>query len=388
MAETCIGSLTSRLYAAGLNVLEKDQLECKPQTLESDDVLAQRGPPLPRSLPHFSTDDIELGASSCDPDLTEMLHNQPTKLADTLGYIDDTKINLAQHDHPKKRRRKAGALTVIDGANVKVDGSASPDEDEANEEDSDGNSSGIESDPDEEMALEAYRPDNPYPSSKKRRRSFSELLSGISPPCQHLLLLVKHPFKFLHHLPATENVDESWSVDVNSLSQKLRIHAVMQTVTARFGTIGARLVRILHAKGKLDEKSLSTLALMSQKTMRALLTKLSRAGFIEVQEIPKDSQRAPSKTMYLWSFEEERCRKRLLDDTYTAMCRILQRISIEQATVRDTVEKSERTDVQGHEDTLLSVEERRALAEWASREEMLLGELGRLDDFVAVLRDF
>ena len=202
------------------------------------------------------------------------------------------------------------------------------------------------------------------------------------------MLLATHKYNFLHHLPATLLADERWSVDIHALADHLRKHTILQTITSRFTPLGARLVRMLQQRGKVDEKTLASLGLFNQKTMRALLAKMNREGFVEVQEIPKDTNRNASKIVFLWFFDEERCRKRILDDTYKAMCRVLQRIGVEREKVRGTVEKSERIDVEGNEDQFLGESEKKALAEWRAKQEKLLGELMRLDDLVAVLRDF
>lgn len=122
--------------------------------------------------------------------------------------------------------------------------------------------------------------------------------------------------------------------------------------------------------------------------MRAVLTAMNRAGFLELQEVPKGNDRQPSKTIFLWFFDVERCRRRVLDETYKTMTRVLQRIGVERERVKDTVDKSERVDVQGHEEEMMTEAEKKALEEWRAKEEQLLGELGKLDDLVAVLRDF
>ena len=47
-----------------------------------------------------------------------------------------------------------------------------------------------------------------------------------------------------------------------------------------------------------------------------------------------------------------------------------------------------RIDVVGKEEQYLSKGERAALVDWKKREEKMLAQLSRLDDMVAVLRDF
>ncbi|KAL8790864.1 MAG: hypothetical protein Q9195_006189 [Heterodermia aff. obscurata] len=389
LAEASIGTVTSQVYAAALRMLE-DQLELKRRTLFSDDVNAVDDGPLPRELPQFSTSDLSTEITfSADSNLKGVCFPSPADLADSLGHADDQEIDLTAYDHRKKRRKKmVKPDTDDDSDHVKVDGFASPDEDESTDDIGDGNVSNVESDPEDQIASEDYHPSQPNPRKRRISHSSDPPKPLPNPLTQHLLLLAHHPYQFLHHLPATLSADEAWSVDIHALSKHLLIHSLTRTVTAKFGPLAARLVRILQQKGKVDEKTLTTLSLMNQKTMRKLLSELSSEGFIELQEVPKDTQRAPMKTMFFWFFDEERCRKRVLDVTYKTMCRLLQRITVERAKVKDTVEKSERVDVRGREDEFLGAGEKEALGGWRAREERLLGELGRLDDLVAVLRDF
>ena len=368
----------------------EDQLELKRRTLFSDDVNAVEDGPLPRELPQFSTSDLSTEiTTSADSNLKDFSFPGPTDLADSLGHADGEKIDLTAYGHRKKRRKKrVKPDTDDDSDDVQVVGFASSDEDESTDDIGDGNVSNVESDGEDQIASEEYHPSQANTRKRRGSESPAPLKAPPSPLTQHLLLLAHHPYKFLHHLPATISADEAWSVDIHALSKHLLIHSLTRTVTAKLGPLAARLVRILQQKGKLDEKTLTSLSLMNQKTMRTLLSELSSEGFIELQEVPKDTQRAPMKTMFFWFFDEERCRKRVLDMTYKTMCRLLQRITVERAKVKETVEKSERVDVQGHEDEFLGEGEKEALAGWRAKEERLLGELGRLDDLVAVLRDF
>ena len=389
LAEECVGTLSSKIYAVALGILEKDQLQCKEKTLYSEDVSKLENKPKPRDLPQFSTNDLRMAIlSSNNRDLQNAAAGKSTELVDNLGYVSETNINLAQYDHPKKRRRKARKSDDEDSEDSTVDGFASPDESDDSGDEGEENISGVDSDSDEHRASQGFLPINAV--SKKRRRSHGSAPHGtpLSPLTQHLMLLATHKYKFLHYLPATLVADERWSVDVHALSDHLRKHTILQTITSRFTPLGARLVRMLEQRGKVDEKTLASLGLFNQKAMRALLAKMNRQGFVEVQEVPKDTNRSAAKIVFLWFFDEERCRKRILDDTYKAMCRVLQRIDVEREKVRGTVEKSERTDVEGNEDQFLSKGEKEALAGWRAKQDKLLGELMRLDDLVAVLRDF
>ena len=133
---------------------------------------------------------------------------------------------------------------------------------------------------------------------------------------------------------------------------------------------------------------IGALGLMNQKVMRAKLATMHEHGHLELQEIPRDNQRQPSRNMFFWFFDMERCRKKVVEECYKSMARCLQRAKGEMEGVQTLLEKAERSDVVGREDEFLGEDERIGLEQWREREERLLGEVGRLDELVAVLRDF
>ncbi|KAL0260408.1 RNA polymerase III subunit C82 [Diplodia seriata] len=202
----------------------------------------------------------------------------------------------------------------------------------------------------------------------------------------HCSLLFEDPRRFVRWVGSRGGGE--YKVDFRPLTLSLIQHELEATVLSRWGPLAARIIRILHAKGKLDEKQVSTTGLMRTKEIRAALTAMQEAGVVETQEVPKDNTRAPSRTMYFWFFDQDRCRQLVLTDTYKAMARILQRIKVERAKVQSVIDKAERSDVVGNEDRFLTETEKRALRTWREGEEKLLVQLERQDNLVAILRDF
>ena len=361
-AEQSIGTTTSLVYAQVLRKLEPIIIECRVDARSSEDEDLDEELD-PSTLPSVSTD--------------ELVHSLDESIDFSKGIanVDPGRINLSQFDHRKKHRKKE----PVDSDNeAMVDGDASSDEDEdMNDASPATNISKVDSDPETPDPNAAYGSKGP-PTAKSR-------LFAIR---QHLLLLALHPPRFLYRVPANLYQPERWAVAFKPLTKHLLSLSLTQVITARFSPLAARLARILDEKGKLDEKTLTALGLINQKTMRALLTAMHRAGHIELQEIPRDTQRQPSRTMYLWYFDPERCKAKLLEETYKSMSRALQRVKEEREEMRGLLEKADRTDVIGKEEQLLSVAERRALEVWRGAEERLLGEVGRLDDLVGLFRDF
>lgn len=364
LAENCIGTTTSKVYAEVLRKLETKMLQCKEETRPLEDPDERDA----NSLPQVSTHDLAA------------LFQDSTDFAGAIGQADPDKVDLTVIDHPEKLRRKVSADKDWANENTIVDDASSEEDEDENHNDTD--KSDVASDADSlPSSLSTPTKTSATPLVTSKRGAFSALR-------QHLLLLCEHPHRFLYHLPRTSSIPEKWAVDFSVLSATLLDITLTQTISARFGPLATRLVNILAARGKLDEKTLTALGLLNQKTMRSLLTAMHQAGYLQLQEIPRENNRQPSRTLYLWAWDADRARAKLLEECYATIARLVQRARVEREQVRETVEKASRTDVVGREDEFLGEGERRALEEWRGREERIWGEVGRLDEVVGIVRDF
>lgn len=203
---------------------------------------------------------------------------------------------------------------------------------------------------------------------------------------QHLSLLAQPPHKLTSNVSLTDKI--KWRIEFRHLARKLRHLELERTIESRYGDVALRVVRVLHAKGKLDEKRLQEISLLPFKDLRQTLASMQAGGFVDLQEVPRDAQRQPSKTIYLWYYDPDRICSSILEDTYKAMSRCLQRLRFERDREKDFLEKTERSDVKGNEERYLSEAEQEHLQRWRAKEALLLGEVARLDDMVAVFRDY
>lgn len=202
---------------------------------------------------------------------------------------------------------------------------------------------------------------------------------------QHLSLLSQPPY----NLTGSNNTEGiKWYIPFRGLARKLRHLELERMIESRYGDVALRVIRVLQAKGKLDEKRLQEISLLPMKDVRQTLATMQKGGFVDLQEVPKDAQRQPSKTIFLWYYDADRVTSSILEDTYKAMSRTLQRIKTERERSRDFLEKTERTDVKGHEEDYLTELELVELQRWKDLEALLITEVARLDDMVAVFRDY
>ncbi|EME47326.1 hypothetical protein DOTSEDRAFT_69302 [Dothistroma septosporum NZE10] len=197
----------------------------------------------------------------------------------------------------------------------------------------------------------------------------------------HLKLLEEHPKTFCRRVGGGGGGE--WKVHFPSLTDNLIQADIDSTVSARYGKVAVRIVRLLRERGRLEEKQVAAFVMMRIKDVRAVLTILQYAGFVESQEIPKDASRQPSRAVYLWFHEQSRVQSLILQQTYQSMSRALQRLGRERAAYRGIIEKAESVAVKD-----LPQPERKILAEWRELEERLWVGVQRMDELVALFRDF
>ncbi|KAI0397139.1 RNA polymerase III subunit RPC82 [Xylariaceae sp. FL0594] len=200
---------------------------------------------------------------------------------------------------------------------------------------------------------------------------------------QHLLLLGEAKQQFVRHCGQNE-----WTVDFGPLVQQLRYIELDTMIEDSFGRQGLRLTRILREKGKLDDKTLPAMALMRKPDVHVKMAEMEMAGFLEVQEVPRDNNRAANRTMFFWFFDEARTLKRVLDNAYKSMVRCLERLDVERYKKRSALSMTERKDVQGREQSALRDDVYKDYLEYLDIEKKLLSQVSRLDDLVAIFQDF
>ncbi|KAK6845258.1 DNA-directed RNA polymerase III subunit RPC3 [Apiospora arundinis] len=203
---------------------------------------------------------------------------------------------------------------------------------------------------------------------------------------QHLLILAESGIHFVRH-SGTRDQGE-WTVDFEVLFRQLRFLELDTIIEDTFGREGLRLIKILRAKGKIDDKTLPTMALMQKGDVHMKMVEMELAGFLDVQEVPRDNNRVAARTLFLWFFDEHRTLTRTLDNTYKAMVRHLQRLEVEAQKKKNILSLVERSDVQGMEEEKLSGDAFNEYQSFLDIQSRLLGQVSKLDDLVSVLRDF
>ena len=361
LAEQAVGNITSQIYERAIRKMERKLLACSEGSEEKDDDDEEESL---SDLPSVTTN--ELAA----------MFSETSRLDDAMGKVDPEMAEDIS-DHPKKRRRKPNGIQ--DEAMVERDTSGEEPDSSGSSGDESDNISVIDIDSDQDMAENDYAPNG--------ERVFAPNLHHRAIR-QHLLLLAQHPDCFFYYLRATPTEPERWAVKFHVLRRTAVLKTIFHTIDNRLGTLSTRLARICQQHGRMDDKSLQSKSLLTQKEMRARLLEMQKGGLLDLQEVPRDNSRLASRTTFLYYMDEGKAKAKLTDECYKTMTRCLQRLAMEREKVTAVLEKTERIDVKGREDELLGAKEKEALGRWKTQEEMIWGEVGRVDEVVAVLRDF
>jgi len=178
------------------------------------------------------------------------------------------------------------------------------------------------------------------------------------------------------------------SVELETIGRRLKRRVLEGVVREKWGDEGVRIVRILIDKGKLAEDHISKIAMLHKKEVQPLLMTLSSASIIMQQEVPRGTERTPSRTFYLWYIDLPKTYSVLLASFYKTLGNILVRRREEESKVRVVLDKKERSEAAAAAAELtLGRAERETLKEWEEKKERLGVLERRVGECVFVLKD-
>ncbi|KAJ1799959.1 RNA polymerase III subunit C82 [Coemansia sp. RSA 2399] len=157
-------------------------------------------------------------------------------------------------------------------------------------------------------------------------------------------------------------------------------------VHERFGSLHARIIRVLRENHKLDEKSIAAAAMMPIAACRERLHDLALAGFIDSFEIARTVDRNPSRMFYLWYVNPQKQVRAAMRYVFKSMANIFDRLDKELAARAPLVAKTRRADVIA-DSTLLTESENRELVALSETRRKLEVANVRLDGMLLIIHD-
>lgn len=85
--------------------------------------------------------------------------------------------------------------------------------------------------------------------------------------------------------------------------------------------------------------------MLAPKDVRVITAALSASSLLELQEVPRSADRAPSRTFYLWHVDLARAYAAMISHLYKTMANLIQRKAAELEKKRGLVERRNRVDV-------------------------------------------
>ncbi|XP_061885634.1 DNA-directed RNA polymerase III subunit RPC3 [Entelurus aequoreus] len=157
---------------------------------------------------------------------------------------------------------------------------------------------------------------------------------------QYLTLLVDDPMEFVGK--AGESGGGMFVVNLHQALANLARATVESAVQERFGSRSARIFRLLLKKKHLEQKQVEDFAMIPAKEAKDMLYTLLSQNLVQLQEIPKTPDFAPSRTFYLYTVNQLSTARMLLQNCYKTVANLIERRLFETTNSKRLLEKSQR----------------------------------------------
>ncbi|KAM9851440.1 DNA-directed RNA polymerase III subunit RPC3 [Aulostomus maculatus] len=157
---------------------------------------------------------------------------------------------------------------------------------------------------------------------------------------QYLSLLVDDPMEFVGK--AGESGGGMYVVNLHRALANLARATLESAVQERFGSRSARIFRLLLRKRHLEQKQVEDFAMIPAKEAKDMLYTLLSQNLVQLQEIPKTPDFAPSRTFYLYTVNQLSTARMLLQNCYKTVANLIDRRLFEMNNSKRVLEKSQR----------------------------------------------
>uniref|UniRef100_A0A673G5D6 DNA-directed RNA polymerase III subunit RPC3 n=1 Tax=Sinocyclocheilus rhinocerous TaxID=307959 RepID=A0A673G5D6_9TELE len=157
---------------------------------------------------------------------------------------------------------------------------------------------------------------------------------------QYLSLLVDDPMEFVGK--TGDSGGGMYVVNLHRALANLARATLESVVQERFGSRSARIFRLLLRKRHLEQKQVEDFAMIPAKEAKDMLYKLLSENLVQLQEIPKTPDYAPSRTFYLYTVNQLPTARLLLQHSYKTVGNLMERRLYETKENKRLLEKSQR----------------------------------------------
>ncbi|XP_030640568.1 DNA-directed RNA polymerase III subunit RPC3 [Chanos chanos] len=157
---------------------------------------------------------------------------------------------------------------------------------------------------------------------------------------QYLTLLVDDPMEFVGK--SGDSGGGMYVVNLHRALANLAKATLESVVQERFGSRSARIFRLLLRKRHLEQKQVEDFAMIPAKEAKDMLYTLLSENLVQLQEIPKTPDHAPSRTFYLYTVNQLSTARLLLQNCYKTVGNLIERRLFETRENKRHLEKSQR----------------------------------------------
>lgn len=157
---------------------------------------------------------------------------------------------------------------------------------------------------------------------------------------QYLTLLVDDPMEFVGK--AGESGGGMFVVNLHRSLANLARATLESAVQERFGSRSARIFRLLLRKRHLEQKQVEDFAMIPAKEAKDMLYTLLSQNLVQLQEVPKTPDYAPSRTFYLYTVNQLPTARMLLQNCFKTVANLIERRLFETKESKRLLEKSQR----------------------------------------------
>ena len=203
---------------------------------------------------------------------------------------------------------------------------------------------------------------------------------------RHLDLIAASPLKLL--VKQGNRGGGEWYIPFHDLRDIMRRLRYDEIIEHKLGNEALRILRIIREKGMANTELLARSALLRGDTIHKRCLQLHSFGALEMQEVPRSADRAPSKTIFMWFHRPQRAYP--LADEFLAktLTRLLKRIRAERKEHPALLAKLQREDVKQNEELYLTQQEKIEIAQLRSKEEKLLVQINRVQSLLRVFSEY
>jgi len=145
--------------------------------------------------------------------------------------------------------------------------------------------------------------DLPYPASdglsKRRKAERTSDREGGS-------IIIATPSRRRKKLPSLssclwgDNGNKTYQFDTPTALNIARTATLLQIIEQRFGPNARRIWNMLYLEGQMEQKAITQDSMLGNTRPREILYAMLRNGFVSLQDIPRNADRAPSRTFFTW----------------------------------------------------------------------------------------